>query len=117
MKHLVVLGTVAMLSACVSVSDAGYYWGNYNKTSYAVVNEPSKESLEAHVSELNRIIDESNKKELRVPPGIYAELGYSLSKLGRGAESEQYFQMEGELYPESRAFIEKISEAGMGGES
>jgi len=117
MKKLLIIMMLTTLSACVSVSDAGYYWGNYNKTSYMVVNEPSKKSLEAHVVELNRIIDESQKKDLRVPPGIYAELGYSLSKLGRSTESDKYFEMEGELYPESQAFLDKITDAGFGGES
>lgn len=99
-----------LITSCTTVSEAGYYWGDYSKTLYAYEKTPTDETLEAHINDLQSIIEYSNKNGLKVPPGIYAETGYFLAKQGSVAKSVvlQYYQNEGELYPESRFFLERL---------
>lgn len=109
MRNFGVLIFLLFTSACASsVSDAGYYWGNYSKTSYLLVSEPSDESLQIHLEGLEKIVEESKDRELRVPPGIYAEIGYALTKLGRENEAARFFHMERQLYPESAPFLDAV---------
>jgi hypothetical protein len=84
-----------------------YYWGDYSSTLYKVKKLESKENVEAHKESLADIIRVSKERNLRVPPGIYAEYGYVLIKEG-SAEGYKYLDLEAETYPESKAFIEKL---------
>ena len=93
---------------CSSVSQAGYYWGNYSYTYLSTIREPSSKSDEAHVETLMKIIDESEKRNLRVPPGVYAELASLIDKQGKSSLALGYYDKEMKLYPESRTFIERL---------
>lgn len=98
------------LSGCASqVTEAGYYWGNYANTLYVYAKEPSDETLAAHIEELNNIIVESKERELKVPPGIYAELGYIEAKTGDDSAAMAHYEAEMSLYPESRVFLERLT--------
>lgn len=108
MKNISFVAVLLAVSACTTVSEAGYYWGNYAETSYLIVNEPSDESLRAHVNELNSIINKSRELNLKVPPGIHAELGFTLTKLGNGDVVKQHFAAEMEAYPESGVFLSRL---------
>lgn len=99
-----------VLSGCAAqVTEAGYYWGNYANTLYVATKEPSEETLAKHVEELNNIVAESQERELKVPPGIYAELGHIESKAGNDAAALAHYQAEMTLYPESRVFLERLT--------
>lgn len=99
------------LTGCAAtVTEAGYYWGDYARTLYDFEKTPSPETLEAHRFELESIIEESQKRDLRVPPGIHAELGYILLKEGDVRTGYSHYQAEMELYPESRLFLERLTE-------
>jgi hypothetical protein len=99
-----------VVTSCATVSDAGYYWGDYSKTLYAYDKAPSNTTLEAHINELQSIINYSNNNDLKVPPGVYAEAGFFLSKQANVPANVvlQYYQNEVELYPESRFFLERL---------
>ncbi|MFT5704995.1 MAG: hypothetical protein ACI8SK_000949 [Shewanella sp.] len=107
-KYLFILATTFMFSGCASVTESGYYWGNYSETYYEYIKAPSEQSVTNHLNELNSIIDKSNKKGLKVPPGIYAEIGYITAKRGDSDNSIAYYRQEAELYPESVSFIERL---------
>lgn len=107
-KKLSIIAFLLTASACTTVSDAGYYWGDYAKTSYLIVNEPSEKSLRTHADELTRIIEKSQEKNLKVPPGVYAELGYTLTKLGENDKAEVHFAAERQEYPESGVFLNRL---------
>lgn len=106
---LCILSTL-VLTSCATVSEAGYYWGNYSQTLYAYDKAPSNTTLEAHINELQSIIEYSNNNGLKVPPGVYAEAGFFLAKQSSVPASVvlQYYQNEVELYPESRFFLERL---------
>lgn len=99
---------VAALSGCATVTEAGYYWGKYSSTLYDYTKNPSDETLAAHVEELEEIITESAERELRVPPGVHAELGYSRAKQGDESAAMAHYESEMALYPESRLFLERV---------
>lgn len=100
------------LGGCASISESGYYWGNYSHTYNAYLKSPSKETTQAHVESLLDIVKTSNEKGLKCPPGIYAELGYISQKEGGNKEAEQYYNKEIQLYPESKTFISKLYSNG-----
>ena len=85
-----------------------YYFGDYSKTYYTYVKKQNDESLSDHKQELERVISESEKEGIPVPPGIYAELGY-LNLMGKNTkEAVRLFQVELKLYPESRVLMERL---------
>ena len=97
------------LAGCSNISEAGYYWGRYAVTLYAYQKSPSPETLAQHEKELRDIIEYSNENQLKVPPGIYAELGYIEQNRGEAATALSFYQQEMNTYPESQAFLERLS--------
>tara|TARA_R110002072_G_scaffold86438_1_gene195028 strand:- start:205 stop:561 length:357 start_codon:yes stop_codon:yes gene_type:complete len=112
LKAIICLVAIGILSGCTTVSDAGYYWGNYSNTYYNYTKDPSDKTLAAHIAELQNIVAKSDEMELKVPPGLYAELGYISERQGEPSKSASYYQKEMELYPESKTFLERLTSAG-----
>jgi len=102
------IAAVLALSGCATVTEAGYYWGKYSSTLYNYTKNPSDETMAAHLEELEEIISESAERDLRVPPGVHAELGYIRAKQGDDATSIAHYESEMALYPESRLFLERV---------
>ncbi|RTR29788.1 DUF4810 domain-containing protein [Shewanella atlantica] len=107
-RYLFILAATFMFAGCASVTESGYYWGNYSETYYEYIKAPSEQTVTNHLNELNNIVDTSKKKGLKVPPGIYAEIGYITAKRGDSDDSIAYYRQEAELYPESKGFIERL---------
>jgi hypothetical protein len=86
-----------------------YNWGNYVKSSsdYGMYGE-KKEILEKHILELEKIINESEAKDQRVAPGIYAEYAQILFETKKQEKAKKYFALEKNTYPESVQFIDRI---------
>ena len=103
-----IFALVMLLSGCVVTSDAGYYWGSYSKTYYAVLKNPTAENILAHEDNLRNIIKVSNERDLTVAPGIQAALGYLLSKNSSNQEAVALYEKEAQLYPESKIFLERL---------
>lgn len=85
-----------------------YYWGNYSDTLYAYKKNTNDETLLKHMQELNKIVDESNKRNKRVPPGVYGELGYLYLKTNKTKEAIENFKLEKQLYPESTILMDRL---------
>jgi hypothetical protein len=85
-----------------------YYWGNYSESLYTAKKAPGEESLRAHKQVLANIIEESQRRALRVPPGVYCEYGYLLIQEGRAADGAKYLDLEAQTYPESKVFVERL---------
>ena len=97
-----------ILSGCVTpVSQSNLYWGKYSQTLYQVKKEPGVLSNQSHENELLSIVDESKTRNLKVPPGVYAELG--IFALGRGDDiaAANYFRMEQDVYPEAAILMQR----------
>ena len=85
-----------------------YYWGDYSSSLYKYKKVPNEENLKNHKVVLVNIIEESNKMNLKVPPGVHCEYGYLLLKEGKKEEAMYYFDLEEKNYPESRQFLERF---------
>jgi hypothetical protein len=107
-RPILAVAVVLLLSGCATVTEAGYYWGDYSSTLYKYTKSPSDETLTAHIEELEKIISESDERDLRVPPGVHAELGYIKARQGDDTGSMAHYQSEMTLYPESRLFLERL---------
>ena len=85
-----------------------YYWGNYSDTLYAYKKDSNDKTLLKHMQELNKIVEESDKRNNRVPPGVYGELGYLYLKTNKTKEAIKYFKLEKQLYPESTILMDRL---------
>lgn len=110
MKKLIFLSFMVgiFLVGCAAPQKPMYYWHDYSDTLYEMKKTPGKESQEKHLATLNKIIDDSNANDVRVPPGIYCELGYLCFKEGDKEKALKYFELEKEIYPESELMISKL---------
>ncbi|MDT8384491.1 MAG: DUF4810 domain-containing protein [Gammaproteobacteria bacterium] len=109
-RLFVALMGVLWLSGCatMNVSQSGLYWGKYSHTLYELKKNPGAEARAKHIAEINEVIAKSKEMNLRVPPGLYAEMGmYSLED-GKQKEANQYFNLELSVYPESKAMVNQI---------
>ena len=104
------IASLVFLGGCAAtVTEAGYYWGDYSQTLYKYTKDPSETTLAEHVEELEDIISTSEEKGLKVPPGIHAELGYIKARQGNDTLAMGYYEKEMSLYPESRLFLERLT--------
>jgi hypothetical protein len=92
-----------------------YYWDGYSNSLYRMKKNPDVKNVEKHKKTLESIIENSNKKKLRVPPGIYCEYGYMLLQEGNTQDAAKYIDLEEKTYPESKVFIQRIKSKMLGG--
>jgi hypothetical protein len=102
-----VFSALIFLNGCATQPQK-YYFGNYSQTLYKEVKDQNDESLLKHKQELEKIISESEKRMLIVPPGICAELGYLNLKSNNQSEAVRLFQKESEIYPESKCLMDRL---------
>jgi hypothetical protein len=88
-----------------------YYFGEYSETLYSLEKNQTEEALIRHKEELGKIITESEGRNLPVPPGIYAELGYIYYKENNSNEAIKLFQTESLLYPESKHLMDRLTQS------
>jgi len=101
--------SLILFSGCVTViSPSNLYWGNYSVTLYNVKKEPGEASNNAHEKELQSIVKKSNELNLKIPPGVYAELGVYAKTRGDYSAAQNYFGLEQETYPEGAALMQRI---------
>tara|TARA_Y100000768_G_C23896557_1_gene642896 strand:- start:188 stop:499 length:312 start_codon:yes stop_codon:yes gene_type:complete len=86
-------------------SNSLYYYGKYSNTLYNFKSDMNDKQLEIHIEELHNIIELSKKKKKRVPPGIYAELGFYYSKKEQFSDALNFYELEKNTYPESSKFM------------
>ena len=111
MKNKILPSVIIILILAIvgcATSNTNYYWGNYSETLYNLKKDPGDDSLNKHIEELKRIISKSKDKNLRVPPGIHAELGYRLAETNEMEEARIELANESVIYPESKTFIERV---------
>lgn len=104
MKILVVVGSL-LLAACASNPKPLYEWGDYSRALLKYSKNPSETQVFA--DKLRKAI-EKGETVGRVPPGLYAEYGYTQYDLGHVTEAVVYFGKERDKWPESRFIMEKI---------
>ena len=108
MRVIFSIVVLILVSGCATkVSQSNLYWGDYSNTLYMVKKEPGEESNLAHEKELQSIVKTSTEMNLRVPPGIYAELGLFAMERGDTTLAQSYFGLEQETYPAGATLMQK----------
>lgn len=104
--------SAALLAGCATtpVQPTGFYWGTYSRTLYAYEKSPGAETLEAHRKSLEAIIAKADTGTVKVPPGVYAELGKIYFDRGDNAEAIKWFQQEASTFPESAVLMKTLIE-------
>jgi hypothetical protein len=110
MKKIILISIflIPVVMSCTSQKKTLFYWGDYSNTLYNLKKTPNDENLAKHKNAIQAIITTSEKKKLKVPPGIYCEYGFILAKEGDTENARKYFELEAQTYPESAAFMEKL---------
>ena len=93
---------------CAPQQQSMYYWGDYSGSLYKVHKDPNETNVGEHQALLENIIKESESRNLRVPPGVYAELGYIYFLKKNTNEALNFFNKEKQIYPESTIFMENL---------
>jgi hypothetical protein len=110
-KVILLIITSVILSSCSNPTL--YYWDDYPKSLYDYRKDANEKDLNNHVELLEKIIKTSNRRHIRVAPGLHAELGYYYLTLNRAEEAHQMFLKEKEIYPESeKLMLQMIERAG-----
>jgi len=98
------LAAVALLLGACATKPIDYYYGNYEQAYYHNKKDNTPAATAKYQKALEDIIKTSEKRGIRVPPGIYCEYGYLLAKQGN-ANAGRYFDLEVQTYPESAKFV------------
>ena len=92
------------LAGCVS-NNSLYEWGSYQHDLLAYSKNPGEGKKFA--SSLSMDIQKAEKAH-KVPPGLYAEYGYTLLDSGDSRGAVEYFTKERDHWPESAALMNKL---------
>ena len=105
----IVLGLLfaASIIGCASTKPM-YYWGNYSDSLYDTKKNPGAETIAKHKEVLENIVEESKNRNLRIPPGVCAELGYLYAAQNNNKKAIELFQMEKMTYPESTILMDRL---------
>jgi hypothetical protein len=106
-KIMLSLMTLLFFFGC-SAKKQMYYWGEYSDSLYHSKKEPGVESLAKHKEVLENIVEESKNRNLLIPPGICAELGYLYAANNNTKKAVELFQMEKQTYPESTILMDRL---------
>jgi hypothetical protein len=101
---LLIVGSV-LLTGCAT-NQAKYAWNDYESGLYEHYKNPQEPARLIEV--LQASIEKAEHGKERVPPGVYAELGYALMSAGRDGEAIVLFQKEKATWPESARFMDKM---------
>ncbi len=109
MKPMIVIFFIAfVISGCAATGPQHMYWGKYSNTLYELKKSPGEKATRAHMEELREIIDKSKEKNLRVPPGVYAELGQFYQMRNESGKAVEYYRLEAETYPEAQQLMSRL---------
>ena len=107
MKYrIAALALGAALCACVPQSQ--YYWGSYSDALYDYYNDPAKS--DRYRASLQEVI-ETGGPDGRIPPGVFAEIGFLELKDGRPERAREFFRREKAAWPESTVFMDRVIDA------
>lgn len=103
---------MVLTTGCATNKDI-YYWGEYEQLIHDAYMKPGSADTATQIEKLTADIQKAAATGKRVPPGIYAHLGFLYAMEGKDSQSKAAFKQEEDLYPESRTLIEgMIKRAG-----
>jgi len=106
---ILLLGALGMVcSGCAPKPTPAYYFGGSASALYVSKKEPTEENYLKLKQSLEEVIEHSGKNGIKVPPGIYAHLGYLHLLQNKSDQASQYFRNEKQLYPEATVFMDRM---------
>lgn len=107
-KGFACLGLLLLLSACAQPKQL-YNYGDYSESYYKHKKQATPETRLALMASIEKAIDEASKsKSGRVPPGMFANLGYMYLQDGNSQKAISLFGQEKATYPESAHFMDRL---------
>ena len=85
-----------------------YRWGIYDDILYLAYVKPEKADLETRIVQLSEDVQRTEDEGKRVPPGVYAHLGYLYVLQGNTAAAADAFATERQRFPESSTFVDGL---------
>lgn len=83
-----------------------YDWGNYERSLSAQFVDHDPESVRQNLEETLAGLRQHDPR--RIPPGLYADYGFLMFQRGDLGHAIESFRREAELFPESRALMDKL---------
>jgi hypothetical protein len=105
-RYLAILLPILLLSGCATRSSGLYRWGDYDKALYEAYKEPEKTT--ELVLNLENLTTGVEKERLRMPPGLYAELGTLYLQMGELDKALAMYARERDTWPESKGLMDAL---------
>ncbi|QOP40278.1 DUF4810 domain-containing protein [Sulfurimonas marina] len=109
---LLTLSTFALITLAMSGCSTHtplYNYGEYSENYYSLKKEATQETALEYQKSLEYCIENAKESRSgRVPPGIYANLGYLYLKAGQNKKAIENFTKEKTIYPEATFFMDKM---------
>lgn len=104
------LSAAVLFSGCAQHATAPLYnYGTYSQDYYAYKKNMSDETaLKLQKTMEEAIANPQAGRSGRVPPGMYANLGYLYLQQGQNAQARSSFEAEKRVYPESARFMDRL---------
>lgn len=99
------LWSIIPLVFLIGCASQRYAWNGYDASLYGYYKNPADK--EKFIERLREIILKAEQTG-KVPPGIYAEYGYTFYEKKDYGNAIAYFQKERDAWPESKSFMEKM---------
>jgi hypothetical protein len=100
---------IILVSACATKKEI-YHWGEYESLIQSSYLEPGTADAALQIQKITADIEKAKGFGKKIPPGIYAHLGYMYAIEGNVTKSNEAFLMEKDLFPESALFIDGMLE-------
>ena len=94
------------LTSCMAPTNL-YTWYDYEESTYQYSKKHTDKLQERVLAQYKKMEKQKGIRKV-VPPGLNAEYGFMLCKLGKTEEGLSYLKKEIELYPESSKYISRI---------
>ena len=108
-KLLIPIAVAFIFVGCGAKPQALYHYGDYSESYYANKKNMSEESTLKLQKSIEQAIEKaSESKSGRVPPGMYANLGYMYLKSGNPKGAITNFEKEKSIYLESAHFMNRM---------
>lgn len=110
MKILTLAWLIAttLLVGCSTQPSTMYHWGSYEGLLYTMYHKPGEATPTVQIEQLTRDIQEAQENGGRIPPGLYAHLGFMYILEGNVGKATDAFNQEKALFPESAVLIDGL---------
>lgn len=107
-KVFLAIGLVSLLLSSCGISSNLYAWQDYDNSIHTYTKEHTPQSEERIIKTYQTLINTPGGTRQAIQPGICAEYGFLLLKMGKKEQGLELLKKEIKLYPESSVFITRI---------